>query len=236
MVLRPSRMTAPKGESLLIELHNTHRFIVAEEVDDVDFLTAGVFRNGAWEEAEVRGNEAELRNDFDVTIEDDGAILVVVNRYVIPWSVTNEGGMRGARSELEARYLRVLRSSKSDKFAKAIVNATKDDENFAVVVGQELEIVPITNPADAVVGEFFDVRILYNGEPVPFPVWATYEGFVLELDDTYAYYTIADTGGLARIKITAPGPWFVRTETDEDGVEGEYDSRNLASVLTFEVK
>ena len=237
LLIKPSEMTAARGEILPIELHSVHRFIVAEEVENISRIKAGVFRGGVLEEAGMRPNDPELRIDFDVKIEDDGSVLIVAAKDGEHWSVTNEGGMEGTRRELEARNLRVLRTTKNDKFAKAVVNAAKDDKNFAAAAGQELEIVPVTNPADAVSGEFFDVKILLRGQPAALPVWATYDGFVTEIDETYAYYTGSSAEGIARIKITSPGFWIVRTAIDgEPGVEGEYDARNLRSTLTFEVK
>jgi uncharacterized GH25 family protein len=237
LIVKPSKTTAEKGEILPIELQSTHQFIVKEEVEDISRIEAGVFRNGRLEKAELKENEPELRIDYRVKIEDDGAVLVVAAKDGEVWSVTNEGGRAGSRKELEAKNLKVLRASKNDKFAKAVVNASKDDKNFAAVTGQELEIVPVTNPADAKAGEYFQVKILYRGQPVSVPVWATWDGFAPELRNTYAYYTESDSDGGAKIKITAPGLWIVRAAKDgEPGVEGEYDVRNLRSVLTFEVK
>ena len=238
MLLYPSSMTAAKGETVRIELHATHYFVVPEIMEDVSLLTGGVFRNGALEESEFRANEPELRVDFDVKIEDDGAVLVVAVSDGAIRSVTNEGTMVGrTRRELEDRNLRVLSASKTDRYVKAILNASGGDTNFATQVGQALEFVPITNPADAKVGEFFEVKVLLDGQPAAIPVWATYDGFELDIEDTFAYDTVSDSDGVAKIKITAPGIWFVRTELDDEpGVEGEYDVLNLASILTFEVR
>ncbi|MDR1048230.1 MAG: DUF4198 domain-containing protein [Synergistaceae bacterium] len=237
LIVKPSKMTAEKGEVLPIELQSTHQFIVQEEVENVSRIEAGVFRNGVLEKSELKEIEPELRIDCQVKIADDGAVLVVAAKDGEIWSVTNEGGQAGSRKELEAKNLKVLRASKNDKFAKAIVNASKDDKNFAAAVGQELEVVPVTNPADARPGEYFQVKILYKGQPVSVPVWATWDGFAPELQNTYAYYTESGSDGAAQIKITAPGLWIVRAAKDgEPGAEGEYDVRNLRSVLTFEVK
>jgi uncharacterized GH25 family protein len=237
LIVKPSKMTAAKGETLPIELQSTHQFIVKEEVEDVSRIEAGLFRNGKLEKAALKENEPELRIDYEVKIADDGAALVVAAKDGEVWSVTNEGSQAGTRKELEAKNLKVLRASKSDKFAKAVVNASKGDKNFAAVVGQELEVVPVTNPADAKAGEVFQVKILYKGQPVSVPVWATYDSFAPELRNTYAYYTESDSDGVAKVKITAPGLWIVRAAKDgEPGAAGEYDIRNLRSILTFEVK
>ena len=237
LIIKPLNMTTSKGETLPVELHSAHRFIVAEEVENISRIKAGVFRNGVLKESELKPNDPELRIDFNVKVEDNGAVLVVAAKDGEPWSVTNEGGMEGSRKELEAKNLKVIRTSKNDKFAKAIVNTSKDDKDFATHVGQELEIVPVTNPANAKVGEYFEVKILLRGQAAALPVWATFDGFAPDLESTYAYYTESNSEGTAKIKITSPGLWIVRTTKDgEPGVEGEYDIRNLRSILTFEVK
>jgi uncharacterized GH25 family protein len=237
LIVKPSKTEAGKGEVLPVELQSTHQFIVKEEVENVALIEAGVFRNGKLEKVALKENEPELRIDYSVKIEDDGAVLVLANKSGEIWSTTNEGSMAGSRKELEAKNLKVLRAAKTDKFAKSIVNAGKNDKNFATATGQELEVIPVTNPADAKVGEYFEVKILYKGQPVSTPIWATYDGFAPELQNTYAYYTESDSDGIAKVKLTAPGFWLVRAAKDgEPGVEGEYDVRNVRSILSFAVK
>ena len=98
-----------------------------------------------------------------------------------------------------------------------------------------LEIIPVTNPADAKVGEFFDVKILVDGKPYSGHVWATYDGFA-PYENTYAYAS-ETAQGVAHIKITAPGLWGVRAmKKDLPGKEGEYDSVTRKAFLIFEVK
>jgi uncharacterized GH25 family protein len=153
------------------------------------------------------------------------------------WSVTNEGSKPGPRKTLEDQGLKVVTSTMIDKYAKSVINASPGDANFSQTLGQDLEIVPVTNPADARVGEYFKVKVLHRGEPAAIPVWATYDAFVTEYENTYAYYTESDAEGIANIKITAPGLWLVRASKDNDpGVEGQYDARSIRSTLTFAVK
>jgi uncharacterized GH25 family protein len=237
MILKPSSPTAEKGSELAVELQSTHVFVVKEEVENVDTITAGIYSGGKLAASPITPNEPELRIDFSVKIQDDGSSLVIANKIGEIYSVTNEGSKIGSRKELEAQGLKVTRSRRTDKFAKAIVNASASDKNFAAEVGQELELIPVTNPADAKPGEYFKVKVLYKGQPTSLPVWATYDGFVTEYHDTYAYYTIADADGIANIKLERPGLWMIRAAMDDvPGVEGEYDARPLRSVLTFTVK
>ena len=217
-------------------VQSAHKFIVPEEVEDVSRVKAGIFEDGKFKESKITGNEKDLCIDFTVTPAKDGMMLLIATKDGETWCVTNEGGKSGARKALEAKGLKVLSATKYDKYAKAILNASKDDKTFATVVGHPLEIIPVTNPADAKVGEYFDVKILLNGQPYTGPVWATYDGFVTEYENTYAYYTEAQNG-VAHVKITAPGLWGVRAmQAGLPGVEGDYDSRSLRAFLLFEVK
>ena len=226
------------GEPLEMIVHSSHRFIVPEEMEDVSRVKAGLLVDGKAKYYDIRGMEKETRIDFTVPAADvdtSKAVILVATKDGEPWSSTNEGSMAGTRRELEAKGLKVLRTTKYDKFVKEILNASASDTSFTAEAGFPLEITPVTNPANAKVGEYFDVRITNDGQPFTGPVWATYDGFAPELTSTYAYYTEAENG-LARIKITAPGLWGVRAVADRAGVEGEYDALSLRSFLMFEVK
>ncbi len=216
LVMKPQKMDVEKGGTLAVEIHSGHKFIVPEEVENAGRIKAGVFKDGKLEEA-------------------SGSMVILANKDGGVWCTTNEGGKSGTRKDLEAQGLKVMKATKNDKFVKAIVNASKDDKNFAVETGQPLEIIPVTNPADAKVGEFFDVKILVDGKPYSGPVWATYDGFA-PYENTYAYASEA-AQGVAHIKITAPGLWGVRAmKKDLPGKEGEYDSVTRKAFLIFEVK
>jgi uncharacterized GH25 family protein len=238
LILKPAKFSAPKGSELSIELQSTHIFIVKEEVEDISTIRAGIFQGGKLVESALAPNEPDLRIDFSVKIPDDkSASIILANKTGEVWSVTPDGSKPGTRKSFEDQGIKVTRASRTDKFAKAIVNTSAADKNFAAVVGQELEIVPVTNPANAKIGEFFKVKVLFKGQPASFPVFATYDGFVKEYQNTYAYYTESDADGVANIKITAPGLWIIRTSKDgEPGVAGEFDTRAIRSILTIPVK
>ncbi len=217
-------------------VQSAHKFIVPEEVEDVSRVRAGIFEDGKFRESPVTGSEKDLCINFTVTPARDGTMLLIAEKDGETWCVTSEGGRSGARKTLEGQGLKVLSATKYDKYAKAILNASGDDKTFAAVVGHPLEIIPVTNPADAKAGEFFEVKILLNGQPYTGPVWATYDGFVTEYENTYAYYTEAESG-VAHIRITSPGLWGVRAmQAGLPGAEGDYDSRSLRAFLLFEVK
>ena len=236
LTIKAKSTEVKKGVPFEATVQSAHKFIVPEEVEDVSRVRAGLFADGKFIESRIAGNGKDLCIDFTVTPASDGAMMLVATKDGETWCRTNEGGKSGARDALEAQGLKVLSANKYDKYVKAILNASKDDRTFAATVGHPLEIIPVTNPADAKVGEFFHVKILLNGQPYTGPVWATYDGFVTEYESTYAYYTEAESGE-AHVKITAPGLWGVRaSQSDLPGVEGDYDSRTLRAFLVFEVK
>ena len=226
-----------EGAPLAVSVHSGHKFIVPEEVESLERVKAGPFVDGKLMPQPLTGNEKGLCIDFTVPeVKAGESLIVVAEKDGGVWSVTNEGGKSGARKDLEAQGLKVKSAVKHDKYAKLILNASKDDKNFATAVGHPLEVIPVTNPADAKVGEFFEVKVVLEGQPYTGPVWATYDGFVTEYENTYAYYTEAESG-TAFIKITEPGLWGVRARQDGlPGVEGTYDSRTVRSFLLFEVK
>jgi uncharacterized GH25 family protein len=238
LILKPTKFTAPKGTELPIELQSTHIFIVKEEVEDISTIKAGIFQGGKLVESPLKPNEPDLRIDFSVKVPDgEKSTIILANKSGEIWSSTPDGSKPGSRKSLEDQGIKVTSARKTDKFAKAIINASESDKNFAAVAGQELEIVPVTNPASAKIGQYFKVKVLFKGQSAAMPVLATYDGFVKEFQNTYSYYTESDTDGIANIKITAPGLWIIRASKDnEPGVPGEYDTRSLRSILSILVK
>lgn len=237
LTIRPEDSAMKAGEPFHATVQSAHKFIVPEEVEVLERVKAGLFDEGKFITSPISGNDEKLWIDFTVTPKDlSKSVILLATKDGESWCVTNEGGKTGSRKELEAQGLKVISANKYDKFAKAILNTSHDDKNYSVVVGFPLEIIPLTNPADAKAGEYFDVKILLNGQPYTGPVWATYDGFVKEYENTYAYYTEAENG-TAHVKITSPGYWGIRAvQNGLPGVEGDYDALNLRSFLLFEVK
>ncbi len=225
------------GEAFEATVQSSHKFIVPEEVEILSRVKAGIIENGKLIESKLKADEANLCIDFTVRPKDlSQSVILAAIKDGETWCVTNEGGKTGSRKELEAKGLKVISANKYDKYAKAILNTSHNDKNYSLVLGHPLEIIPVTNPADAKVGEFFHVKILLNGQNYNGPVWATYDGFVKEYESTYAYYTEAENGE-AHIKITSPGYWGIRAyQTGLPGVKGDYDHLNLRAFLLFDVK
>ena len=229
--------TLEKDKAVELTVQSAHKFIVPEEVEVLSRVKAGIIENGKLIESALTPDEENLCINFTVTPKNyDGSIMLVAIKDGETWSITNEGGKTGSRTELEKQGLKVLSANKYDKYAKAIFNTSHDDKNYSQVLGHPLEIIPVTNPADLKVGDYMNVKILLNGQPYTGAVWASYDGFAPEHENTYAYYTEAENGE-AFIKITSAGWWGIRAaQGNLPGVEGDYDHLNLRAFLLFDVK
>lgn len=214
-----------------------HRFIVSDEVEDIAGLIAQELVDGKAVDLKMTADEADSAVVIDAKGNDATQIFSVA-RLGSNYAVTNKGAKGGkdvTRAKLEAEGLKVKSCNRYDKYAKAVVNAKAGNDSYKTLVGQDLEIELLTNPAEVKVGDYVDVRVLHHGSPESVNVLATYDGFVKEYDNTYAYYTEGDPDGIAHIKITAPGTWMVRVESTEGGKDGEYDKRVIRTTLTFHI-
>lgn len=237
LMLRPADK-AEAGTPVAMEIHSGHRFIVPEEVEDVEAIEAGIFVDGKFVKFPIKGNDAALCIDFTIPELPSGAAIVLANKNVDPWCIwckTNKGWKMGGRKELEDKGFKVLKAMKFDKFAKLILNPVSGDDGYAAEAGTSLEIIPVTNPADIKVGDDVEVKIIAMGKPYNGKVWATYDGFDTEHENVFAIETEAKDGK-ASFKVTAPGLWLVRAYSEYEGKKDVYDKLSLRAMTEFYVK
>ena len=100
-------------------------------------------------------------------------------------------------------------------FAKAIFHAGEPGGNaYKTVLDQTIEMVPQKDPCLLKSGEYLPVKVLFKGKPLKGEfVYATYIGFSTRED--YAYTTKTDHKGIAMIRITNPGIWWVKVPHKE---------------------
>mgnify|MGYP000019512794 FL=1 len=115
----------------------------------------------------------------------DGPAMIVGHRLPQIWSDTTEGVLEGGRKDLEAKGKKVLKVGKYEKFAKTMLNPAANDGLYKKVLGHDLEIVLLTNPADIKAGDDIKAEVLLNGKPVKAPLGLTYDGYSAEQDATW---------------------------------------------------
>ncbi len=99
------------------------------------------------------------------------------------------------------------------KMAKTFieVDGASNDTSYRRPVGHALEIIPLSSPCLWTVGDEVLVRVLLDGKPAAgLRVSGGHEGLP---PHTYVSHATTDGVGVARVKLTRPGLWFLRTHT-----------------------
>jgi uncharacterized GH25 family protein len=207
-IVTPSAASVKAGAPLTVSVISSHVFMKGEELEKAEDVRVGVLTpsGGKREKVEVKPDEKTLTYTGTVAAPTDGTFLVIGKRMGQIWAKTPEGDKQVARKAPGMINARLI-----EKFDKTLVNLSPSDDGYKEVVGDRLEIVPLTNPATVKVGDEIAVRVVFDKQPLTAPVFATYDGFSTE-ENTYAYYTEGRDDGTAKVKITHPGLWMVRVE------------------------
>lgn len=217
---------------LKVTIESTHRFVAAEELEDAAALEAMLVSPTGTETLPITQiGELSLGAEGKAPA---GAAYLVVHRKGLIYSNTPEGYKPGTRVENPD----AISSERYEKFSKALIDGS-DAAFVTKPLGNPLELVPLTNPADLKAGDELKVRVLYNGQPIAAEVQATFDGFS-ETPMTFAYAT--ETGdefgapGIATVKVWQPGYWYVRVAHEADDADANVDTHVLRAILSFEVK
>ncbi|EFL50586.1 Nickel transport complex, NikM subunit, transmembrane [Solidesulfovibrio fructosivorans JJ]] len=231
IAIKPGTCAATVGKAVPFGVHSAHVFIVSEELETPADVKAFAVTDGKPVEVKLTPDAKTFVFNGQATFAKPGAGLILVHRLPQVWSLTPEGMKKGTKKDLPG----ATKSNSYEKFAKAIVSVGGSDAGFDAVVGQKLELVPLTDPAKVKVGQDMDVKVLLDGKPTPAVVLATYDGFTKN-PNSYAYYTETGDDGVAKVRITHPGLWMVRTEMKGPSADKTIDREALRSTLTFCVR
>lgn len=135
----------------------------------------------------------------------------------------------------------VILSLYYEQYAKALlaVGDTRDDA-FAKPLGDKIEIVPLKNPLNmkAGAGRILPVQVWFDGRPASFcKVYATYAGFSTK--DDFALATMADSKGVAYVRLMHWGPWLVKAQKRMPAngpFRDKCDELSYTATLTFEIQ
>jgi uncharacterized GH25 family protein len=174
---------------------------------------------------------SDLEFQSSVGLSQAGAYIVAGKRKTSFYTKTTEGGKRQSKKGLE----NVISCSRSHSFLKAIANVENTEGKVDTVVGHEIEIIPLTNPAALKVGDFLPIRIMLKGQPYSTDFFATYGGFSTE-NGVFAYSAKTDKNGLGKIKMLSSGAWLIKVNYNEPFADPqECDVESYLATLTFEV-
>ena len=225
--------TPEVGEDITLTLGYGHYLPAHEFMTHLDLEEIYMLDNKGKRIGLERYSDVEFRGEKP--LEKEGTYLVVAEKKGGFFTNTTKGYKRG---QSKKGLKNVIECSYSKKYSKAIVNVGKGEgKTFSKALGHELEIIPLENPGNLTEKDYFLVKVILKGEPVPYNhVFATYSGFSTE-KNTFAYATKTNKDGIARIKILKSGVWLIATYYQDAYPDPEEcDQYKLTSTLTFEVK
>lgn len=219
------------GHKLPFSVLSCHVFMVSEETEPIDQVEVALIEGNNTTAVTLKQNNILMTLDGSVEVKTQGTSIIAGHRKGMIWSNTTRGWKQAGKKGLHG----VISSGKYEKFCKTLVNVGKADEGYKKIIGHKLEIVPISNPAEAVIGNELNFQVLYDGSPFAVSVYATFDGFS-NRPNTYAYFTETDENGVAGVKITHPGTWMVRVEKEDQQSTEDYDKHVMRAVLIFGVQ
>ena len=198
-----------EGQEVPVSVFSTHVFVRSEELEEDGYTELSY--QGA--KLPLAANQNWLTYDSKVKLQGNGAAIISGHRLPMLYQNT--------------RY---------EKFAKLILPVAGKTDGFDAVQGHRLEIVPMSNPFEAKVGDELSFRVLLDGKPAAFDtIYATYSGFSY-IPNAWAFSASPVSHGQGKIKISAPGLWVVRVTVVLDEKGKDYEAVDLKAVLTFPVK
>lgn len=157
-------------------------------------------------------------DEFNIYITEEGLGTVVTTRRA-----------RG-QSNKEGRE----RYSKIAKLALCAAGAG-EASHFRQPLGLRVEIIPLSNPCELIVGGTLEVQVLFDRRPLP-NVWLG-AGTQGTHGHHYPVKVRTNAEGRATVSFERPGPWFVRVLHMLPSVEfPDADWQSWFSTLTFAVR
>ncbi len=238
-VLASQLNMAKAGDKTTVYLSWGHRLPVDDLVDGKSIERFEVIGPSGSAQA-LKTDDLSLQANA-VEIKDAGVSQAVVSRKIgIFTSVIDKEGnkllKRGPKSTVKEG--KIVSSLRSVQCGKAMIVVGAEKANPIKAVGQDIEIVPLDNPADWRNGNTLRFQVLLKGKALPTAnLVATYVGFRPE--NAWCYSTSTGREGIASVRVTQPGTWVLKVNTKENAVGdalSDYDYTSYTATLAFEVR
>jgi len=246
MFVKPTPFFAPADGEVHVRLLNgtftwSEKAIARHRIADASMLTPVGRMPLDTAEWDVDGDASA----FPVHTQDDGTYVIGVslkpnqielaaddfNRYLEVDGIPDVLAARKAAGELgkpaRERY---------HKHVKAMLQVGQGRSNhYATAFGYPAEIIPLTNPYDAKVGQSLRLELLVDGRPAANQVvqFGGQEPSGAAIAQTEGR---SDAQGVIEVPLTKAGIWYVKFIHMESVKEPEVDYESKWSSLTFEVR
>lgn len=209
IVVPEERQNYQVGQEIPVSIFSTHVFVRSEELEDDGYTELSY--QGV--KLPLTANKNWLTYDSNVKLQGNGAAIISGHRLPM-----------------------LYQNTQYEKFSKLILPVAGKSSGFDAVQGHRLEIVPMSNPLEAKVGDEISFRVLLDGKPAAFDtIYATYSGFS-DIPNAWAFSASPVAHGQGTIKISASGLWVVRVTVVLDEKGKDHSAVDLKAVLTFPVK
>ena len=206
-------------------------FLSAEELSEFNLITP---------EGEIKrlqpGQGGFLATEL--TLSEKGTNIVAASLKPGFYTMYMEKGEMHHTSAPKTGLSRVIMSRRFEQYAKALIDAGGSSEVYGEPVGHTLEIIHLENTSGLKVGDYLPVQVLFKGRPAMFcQVYGTYAGF--STGDDFAFATMTDSEGKAKIRILHHGPWMLKARKKvpaPDELKEKCNELSYTATLTFEVK
>ena len=230
--IKPDRMSVTPGQKVKFSVMSSHVFMENEEMEPKEQVIVSMVKDDVSALVKLQPNPEQNTLDGAFACKDKGYSILSGHRKGMIWTQTTQGWKQGTKKTLKGV---VSPGKKYEKFCKVLIKSGKSDHGYDAVLNDPLEIVPLTDPGTCAVNKEMEFKILCQGQPLSTDVWATYDGFTSN-PNTYAYFTQCNSQGIAKVKITHPGTWMVRVQTESKQAGQDYDIHVMRAILVFEVK
>lgn len=162
-----------------------------------------------------------------------GTYIAIVNRKEGFSTKTKTGYLRQSKQGLKD----VIHSRYIGMYGKAIINVGNPGRNksLSIPIGTSLEFIPLTDPKDLKVGDYFKFQLLYHGKGVTEYINSAWAGF--SYDNAWAFSTRTDKKGFGEIKILSSGVWVIKANHKvKYPDQTKADEYSYTSSLTFEIR
>jgi uncharacterized GH25 family protein len=228
------------GDAIPLAVLSTHYFMVGEEIETPATVNdVYVLQIGGRTNLPLAANQEQLIYETSYTLKDNTPAVLVGNRVGAYYCIFTDGSYAdGKRDEAARAYPQktIGRSHFYAKFSKTYLNPDPRDTTYRTPLGQDLEIVPLTNPANIARGRNAEFQVFYKGRPLGnAEVSATYNGYDSQTENSYALTETTKQSGRVRFRISQSGIWLIRVSDTRRGDPG-VDVQELTSIIVFTVK
>lgn len=235
-ILKPDSAFPAPGQKTRVQAQAAHVFMVSEEAERPESVRLQLWHNGTARDIALKEDKGLLALVGEFALPSSAPALLVGHRLPQIWCETTTGEHEGSRAMLEAKGLKVGSAGKYEKFAKTLLNPAPGDSLHSKVMGQDLEIILLTNPADIKPGSALEAQVFLHGKPLSGAgVGLTHDGFSKE-EDTYKFKATTDGQGKVVFTPDRDGLWMVRAIFVEETPGGEADMHNRRATYVFPLR